>query len=132
MCDYASVRDAFGLRPAPYRLEACGEPLADVWYPGPAPVDELTVTDEADGAGVYFEGKRVLSVNRLGGQLLRMADGSATLNDIIKRTHTEKIASDVAMFFVFLSENGYLKNRVEVKLYTVSHLYSAPNFGADS
>jgi hypothetical protein len=56
-------------------------------------------------------------VNSTGGKLLRLADGSVALNDIVKAANMEKNASDVALFFVFLGEYGYLKNRVEVKLF---------------
>ncbi|MCL2813443.1 MAG: hypothetical protein FWD23_02465 [Oscillospiraceae bacterium] len=69
------------------------------------------------GAQVFYNGIKVFTVNELGRRLLIMADGVITINEMINKLDLHKNASDVGMFFVTLGQAGYLKNRIEIKLY---------------
>lgn len=69
------------------------------------------------GAHVMHEETHVITVNEIGRELLDMADGTNTLNDMVELLGLEKNASEVGLFFVALGEAGYLKNRIEITLY---------------
>jgi hypothetical protein len=69
------------------------------------------------GARVFLNGIEVFTVNEMGRRLLSMADGTATLGDMIKELNLEKNAADAGMFFITLGEAGFLKNKVEIMLY---------------
>ncbi|MDR1664049.1 MAG: PqqD family protein [Clostridiales bacterium] len=93
----------------------------------PALVDKLIISpilsfDEKNmpvfsGAHVMRDGTRVITVNEIGRELLRMADGKTTIDEMIEAFELERIASEVGMFFVTLGQAGYLKNRIEIELY---------------
>jgi len=69
------------------------------------------------GADVFFGDKKVLSVNELGRQLLDMADGTFTTDEMAIKLNIGDAAPQIGMFFVKLGQSGYLKDRFEMMLY---------------
>lgn len=69
------------------------------------------------GAHVFCGDTEVFSVNETGRQLLEMADGTVTLDEMITKLGLEKTAPDVGLFFVTLGQSGYLENKIEIMLY---------------
>jgi len=69
------------------------------------------------GADVYFADTKVLSVNEMGRQLLEMADGTVTIDEMAQELDMKKTSAEIGMFFVTLGQSGYLKNRIEIMLY---------------
>jgi hypothetical protein len=69
------------------------------------------------GADVFLGDTLAFTVNEIGRRLLDMADGTVTLEEMVKIFDLEINASEAGMFFVTLSEAGYLKNRVAIKLF---------------
>ncbi|NLI21307.1 MAG: twin-arginine translocation signal domain-containing protein [Clostridiales bacterium] len=93
---------------------ALSDALEDFCCVGPKLKAGLTLSATATGADVRQAGQLVFQVNRLGAQLLRMADGTHTLAEMAAALGNEY---DTAMFFVTLGKAGYLHNRVEVSVY---------------
>jgi len=69
------------------------------------------------GADVYFADAKVLSVNEMGRQLLDMADGTVTIDEMAQELDMKRTSAEIGMFFVTLGQSGYLKNRIEIMLY---------------
>jgi len=76
-----------------------------------ADLDILRLGDEAEA---YLDGKLVFRANATGAKLLRLADGSRTMEDIIYAAGCGENAGDCVSFFVTLGQAGYLENRIEV------------------
>ena len=79
--------------------------------------DVETMSLDLSGADVFYGGTKVFSVNEMGRRLLGMADGTRTVDEMVKILKMEKNASEAGMFFVTLGQSGYLKNKVEVVIY---------------
>lgn len=58
----------------------------------------------------------LFNVDATGAELMRMADGTRTLDELADVTTTPVNAADVASFFVTLGQSGYLANTVLVNL----------------
>ncbi|NMA07654.1 MAG: PqqD family protein [Clostridiales bacterium] len=84
---------------------------------GPLPIEGLSLLPTSKGADVLYEGRTAFTVNTTGAALLRLADGTRSLDEIIARAGASAYAADAAMFFVTLGQAGYLQNRVEVAIY---------------
>jgi len=69
------------------------------------------------GADVFLDGALVFTVNEIGRELLKMADGSVTVDAMAESLGLATTASEVGMFFVKLGQAGYLKNRMEIVLF---------------
>jgi hypothetical protein len=82
---------------------------------------ELIAT--ADGAQGHYDGTHLFNVDALGAQLVMLADGSRTIEQIAASTQAADPAfaalpaSGAAEFFVQLGQAGYLQNQVYVALY---------------
>jgi len=74
------------------------------------------------GAHAFYNGTKVFTVNELGMELLGMADGMTTVDEMIVKLDLYEQRSDVGMFFVALGQAGYLKNRFEIKLYETENI----------
>ena len=96
-----------------YSLYAGNEPAPENAV-GPLLADGLELLPLSDGAEVSCQGLSCFTVNAAGARLLRLANGSNTLEAIIARTGMEAQAEAVADFFITLGKAGYLQNRVEV------------------
>ncbi|MDR1540446.1 MAG: PqqD family protein [Clostridiales bacterium] len=84
---------------------------------GPILQDGLDIKPNSSGASVFYDGQVMFTVNETGYKLLKLADGTKSVDSIVKNACLENSASDVGMFFVSLGKAGYLKNRVEIQLY---------------
>jgi len=73
------------------------------------------------GAHVFHDGTHVFTVNETGRELLCMANGQTTIDDMAEMLGMEEHASEVGLFFVALGKSGYLKNRIEINLYSIAH-----------
>ena len=93
---------------------ALGDALEDFCCVGPKLGSGLSVVDTLGGADVYCAGQLAFQVNAPGALLLRMADGTHTLEEMAAALGSDY---DTAMFFVTLGQAGYLRNRVEVSVY---------------
>ena len=92
-------------------------PEGQTVYLGPKLLDGVCVKINERDAEIFFEDKKMFSVNPDGGKILSLADGRKHMNEIINEAGMEKNASEAALFFVYLGISGYLQNRVEIKLY---------------
>ncbi len=81
---------------------------------GPQLRDELTVVATTEGARVDYAGETCFTVNKEGLQLLSLADGDHTLEEIIHNSGMASNPEAVADFFLTLGEAGYLSARLEV------------------
>ena len=70
------------------------------------------------GAEVFADDIKVMTVNEMGRKLLNMANGTFTFDEMAKSLDSKIAIADIHMFFVRLGESGYLKNRVEITLYS--------------
>lgn len=69
------------------------------------------------GAHVTHDDMLVITVNEIGRELLSMADGKTTIDEMVETLGLKQNASEVGLFFVTLGQAGYLKNRIEIELY---------------
>ena len=93
--------------------------LAEIAEPDTQPVgpelrEELEIVRTAEGADVNAAGELCFTVNEPGLKLLKMADGTRTLNEIIEESGMADNAEPVADFFIALAEAGFLTARLEV------------------
>ena len=94
--------------------------LAEIAEPERIPVgpeirEELEIIGTSDGASVNVGDELCFTVNEPGLKLLKMADGTRTLNEIIEESGMAENAEPVADFFIALGEAGFLTARLEVK-----------------
>lgn len=72
---------------------------------------------EADGnTQGYYGDLHLFTVDERGAQLIRLADGNLTLDELADALDDDVAAVDVASFFVTLGKAGYLQNTVLVNL----------------
>ena len=93
--------------------------LAEIADPAEPPVgpqlrEELNIIKTDSGATVTAAGQTCFTVNDAGMQLLKLADGSRTLDEIIRICGMAAGAEAVADFFLTLGKAGYLTARLEV------------------
>ena len=81
---------------------------------GPKLDADLNILQLGSEAEAYLNGKLVFRANDVGAKLLRLADGSRTLEQIIDAAECRGTAGDCVSFFVTLGKAGYLENRIEV------------------
>jgi len=74
-----------------------------------APNDDGTVRGEAQGVHLF-------DVDQMGAQLMRLADGSRSIDELAASLDEPVSPADVASFFVTLGQAGYLANTVLVNL----------------
>lgn len=84
---------------------------------GPKLNSNLNILQLGNEADVYLDTQLVFRANAAGGKLLRLADGSRTLEQIIEAAGCQQTAGDCANFFITLGKAGYLENRIEVNQY---------------
>ena len=83
---------------------------------GPLLRDELTFAKTAQGASAFVGDTEVFNVNATGAQLLTLADGTHTLDEIGAKLKGAIDPVEAALFYVEVGKAGYLQNRVEVAL----------------
>jgi hypothetical protein len=83
---------------------------------GPLMADALEFVRETDGIFAYFQGMHVLTVDDLGFELIRRADGTRSIAAIANELSIGSSMEAVAMFFVDLGIAGWLQNTVLVAL----------------
>jgi hypothetical protein len=90
---------------------------------GPVMAADIELRATADGAQGHYDGVHLFNVDALGAQLVKLADGSRTIEQIVASTQASNPAfatlpaSSAAAFFVQLGQAGYLQNQVYVTLY---------------
>lgn len=84
---------------------------------GPVMAAGIELAPAGDGSvhGVA-EGVHLFTVDKIGAQLMRLADGSRTIDDLAALIDVTVSVADVASFFVTLGQAGYLANTVMVNL----------------
>lgn len=129
------LRGAFGLVALAGGATLCGvASQATLGQSGDAFVTPLVqAPDEADGpvmaAGIQLarhgdevwgvsQGTHLFSVDATGAELVRLADGRHTIDEMAAAAATPLDPADVASFFVTLGQAGYLANTVLVNLTT--------------
>ena len=81
---------------------------------GPQVRGEMKIVKTAEGADVTFGGETCFTVNGDGLTLLEMADGSRSLEEIIRLSGMAGSPEPVVDFFLTLGQAGYLTHRLEV------------------
>ncbi len=81
---------------------------------GPRLRDGLRIVQTENGAEVTYGGGTCFAVNEKGLELLKMADGRQTLQDMIRDAGLEKDPEPAVDFFLTLGRAGYLADRLEV------------------
>ena len=81
---------------------------------GPRLKDGLGIIRNENGAEIVYGGETCFYVNEKGLELLSLADGRRSFNDIIRAAGLEKNADPAADFFLTLGRAGYLQGRLEV------------------
>lgn len=94
--------------------ETDDEPVIAV---GPKLKDGLVLKEGDRNAFAQWEGETVLTTNKEGLQLLKLADGTRSLECLIGSSHADPEA--VINFYLELGRNGWLENRLEVSQYVV-------------
>lgn len=104
------------------------QPLADEDFVTPETVNPNATDGPVMNAGIKLvsnsdgtvrgeaEGVHLFNVDRTGAQLIRLADGSRTIDDLAASCDEPLNPADVASFFVTLGQAGYLANTVMVNL----------------
>lgn len=83
---------------------------------GPAMASGIELVQAQDQVQGWHGNTHLFDVDPIGAELVRMADGSLTIEELASATSTELAAADVASFFVALGQSGYLANTVLVNL----------------
>ena len=74
------------------------------------------VTGDGDVVSGYYGDTKLFTVDGQGAELMRLADGSRTIDDLTDSLGGLARPADVASFFVTLGQAGYLQNTVLVNL----------------
>lgn len=83
---------------------------------GPVMVAGIELVQAGDVVQGWYDGTHLFDVDSLGAELVRMADGSLSIDELASAASTELDAADVASFFVTMGKRGYLANTVLVNL----------------
>ncbi len=86
---------------------------------GPRLRDGFRIIRTENGAEIAYNGETCFIVNEKGLELLRLADGRHTLEEVIRAAGLEENAGPAADFFLTLGQAGYLQNRLEVSKFAV-------------
>lgn len=87
---------------------------------GPVMQAGIELNETADDVVASYNGQELFVVDKTGAELVRLADGSLTLDEIAACVSTPVATADVAEFFVSLGKAGYLQNEVYVNLVEVT------------
>jgi hypothetical protein len=83
------------------------------------PLMRRDIVVEPDGTGLFRgigRGVHLFNVDATGAELIRLADGSRTIEELADGLETPANPADVASFFVTLGQAGFLQNTVVVNL----------------
>lgn len=83
---------------------------------GPVMAAGIELVPNGDVVEGRFGDTHLFNVDSLGAELIRLADGSLSIDELASAASTELKAADVASFFVDLGQAGYLANTVLVNL----------------
>jgi hypothetical protein len=83
---------------------------------GPVMTRALALSRGADGIEAWYEGMHVFTVDELGLELVRRADGTRSILDIASELGMTDSLEAVSLFFVSLGMAGWLENTVLVAL----------------
>jgi len=87
---------------------------------GPVMQPGIELSKAADNTIASYNGQELFVVDETGAELVRLADGSLTMDEIAACVSTPVATADVAEFFVSLGKAGYLQNEVYVNLVEVT------------
>lgn len=107
----------FGLFKDAY--ESAGSNVSKSRTVGPLLRRGLTIKPNQSGVVASFSGLECFTVNAAGAELLWLADGCHSLDEIAREAGLEAQMEDVAEFYLTLGNAGYLENRIEVNMYAV-------------
>ena len=83
---------------------------------GPAMQAGIELVDKGGTTKGMSNGTHLFNVDATGAELIRLADGSMTLDQLAGATSAPVSPADVASFFVTLGKSGFLANTVLVNL----------------
>ena len=84
---------------------------------GPVMAAGIRLVPQDDGiVHGFYDDVRLFAVDECGAELVRLADGSRTIDDLAASLGQAVHPADVASFFVTLGQAGYLQNTVLVNL----------------
>ena len=87
---------------------------------GPVMQPGIGLSENADDVVASYNGQELFVVDKAGADLVRLADGTLTIDEIAVCTSEPVATADVAKFFVALGQAGYLQNEVYVNLVEVT------------
>ena len=100
-------------------LSGLSDPKADNWV-GPKVRDGLVFREEGEDIRAYYKGEPVLVTNRPGMELIQKADGTRTLEELLRQGEAAQNQEMIVDFYLALGQSGWLENRLEVSKYAVS------------
>lgn len=83
---------------------------------GPVMAAGIELTEDGDVVRGTYGGTHLFNVDATGAELMRLADGSLTIDELADTTSVSLEPATVASFFVELGQAGYLANTVLVNL----------------
>lgn len=92
------------------------ETVSPEFADGPVMASGIRLTEKDGSAQGYYGDTHLFSVDERGAQLIRLADGSLTIDELAASLDDSVAPADVASFFVTLGQAGYLQNTVLVNL----------------
>ena len=84
--------------------------------PGPAMVPGIELMQVGETTQGWYGKTHLFDVDAVGAELIRLADGSLSIDELAHATSVELKPADVASFFVALGQKGYLANTVLVNI----------------
>ena len=76
----------------------------------------IRLVPEGESVHGYFGDTHLFTVDTQGAELMRLADGTLTIDELAESLSVPVRPADVASFFVTLGQAGYLQNTVLVNL----------------
>lgn len=86
---------------------------------GPRLKDGFKIVRTESAAEITYGGETCFIVNEKGLELLSLADGRHSLEEVIRAAGLDENAGPAADFFLTLGQAGYLQNRLEVSKFAV-------------
>ncbi|MBR3315713.1 MAG: hypothetical protein IKG18_16435 [Atopobiaceae bacterium] len=83
---------------------------------GPIVRDGIELVSKQGTVQAWYGETHLFDVDALGAELVRLADGTLSIDEIASAAGTDVRPADVASFFVALGQAGYLTNAVYVNL----------------
>ena len=102
-----------------FRLSGGSGNNPEITWTGPKVRDGLSYQEDGEYIQAFYKGEPVLITDPSGMELMKMADGSRSLDELMRVDMTGAEKEAIADFFLTLGQSGWLDNRLEVYKYAV-------------